>query len=212
MSANQNVIRLRADIHKVFDDKIFAIVPKRASVAPEQESQRRGQDQDDLHLVVHVLNSFMDPYFMTAFHNRKVHPFQYSVECLFARFAWTVFSPGVSGVFLTRCVSERLILTLDPGTRKYVVERRNAEQAYSIFKSSLSKSASPRKRAAGEMSVNGETESWDGADDDDATSAEQSRVNSDIADEESLERGRPRKRRQVPEGTEIKSIELFLNS
>lgn len=138
IDASDNVISLRSDIHTVFDNKTFAIVPK------------RDRGRGDLSLVVHIVNPIPDSYFNWHYHNRKLLPLECSIECLFARFAWTIFSPGVLGAFLTRCTTSRSLLVLDPSTGTATVESRSYEQVQAILAASRSRSASPKKRVASE--------------------------------------------------------------
>ncbi|GAB1319859.1 hypothetical protein MFIFM68171_10069 [Madurella fahalii] len=141
IDVNDNIIPLRSDIHTVFDDKVFAIVPKR--------DQRSGQEAPgELSLVTHIINPILDNYFNLYYHNRKLLPLKCSIECLFARFTCTIFSPGVIGVFLKKCITSRRLLVYDPGTGTSTVESRNREQAQALLAASRSRSASPRKRPA----------------------------------------------------------------
>lgn len=112
IDASDNVIPLRSDMHTVFDDKVFAIVPKRDPMLPGQDTQGGG----GLSLVMHVVNPVSDSYFHHHYHNRKLLPLRCSIECLFARFAWTLFSPGVLGAFLNKCIMSRRLLVYDPNT------------------------------------------------------------------------------------------------
>lgn len=191
INAEANLVCLRSDIHKLFDDKVFAIIPKRNPNTPESP------EQSGLSLVVHIFNPIPDSHFDSNYHNLEVHPFEYSIECLFARFAWTVFSPGVLGKFLLRCVTARNILVMTPETLEYSIEKRNAEQSFAIYKASQSRSASPQKRSAGEMSADDEIGRWDEEAADDVSLGVASRTDSGFADDdEGLTRGRPRKRRR----------------
>ncbi|GAB0132415.1 hypothetical protein EsDP_00000853 [Epichloe bromicola] len=79
--SDDNRFRLRPDLHKVFGDRAFAVVPKQDG---------RGQR----HLVVHffsVVKNFGDT--ALDIHNRKAHSLEsVAREFLFARFALTVFA------------------------------------------------------------------------------------------------------------------------
>lgn len=124
---------------------------------PQVEAQAADHDgQDRLQLAVHIFNPISDPHFNVTYHNRKLLPFRHSVECIFARFAWTIFSPAVLGNFLAQCITERRVLVFDPIERRFTVETRKPEQAYAMYKASQSRSGSPKKRAAGEMTGNNE--------------------------------------------------------
>ncbi|KAK5658992.1 hypothetical protein OQA88_1078 [Cercophora sp. LCS_1] len=133
IDANNNAISLRSDIHTVFDDKNFAIVPKR--------------DQGGLSPVVHVVNPISDGYFHRHYHNRQMLPLWCSVECLFARFAWTLFQPAVL-VFLSSCITSRRILVYDPGTGTSTVESRNHEQVQAML--------TAERESGGEAGVRGD--------------------------------------------------------
>lgn len=142
IDANDNAISLRSDMHTVFDDKNFAIVPKR--------------DQEGVLLpVVHVINPISDSYFYRRYHNRQMLPLRCSAECLFVRFAWTLFQPTVL-VFLSSCITSRRVLVYDPSTGTSTVESRNYEQVRAMLAASRSRSASPRKRPASEVAGNTE--------------------------------------------------------
>lgn len=79
--SEDNMFRLRPDLHKIFDDRAFALVPKQDG---------RGQR----HLVVHffsVVKNFGDT--ALDIHNRKAHSLEsVAKEFLFARFALTIFA------------------------------------------------------------------------------------------------------------------------
>lgn len=147
IDASGNVIHLRSDIHIVFDDKVFAIVPKR--------NQTRGHEsRGKLSLVLHVVNPITDGYFHQHYHNRKLLPIRCSIECLFARFAWTIFSPGVLGHFLDKCITSRLLLVHDAATGTLTLESRDREQVNALLAASRSRSASPKKRKVPDVASN----------------------------------------------------------
>jgi hypothetical protein len=208
IDADDNMIMLRSDMHKLFDEKVFAIVPKRdaelrnrsESGEPQAETSPNPQGPLPLSLVTHIFNPISDAYFNATYHNRKLLPFRHSFECLFARFAWTLFSPGVIGRFLTQCLTERRVLIFDPARRRFGVETRNSEQTHAIYRASQSRSASPRKRGAGEMAGDCEPAPVHG----DGEMEDQSPADSGFAAEASPGRGRPRKRRC--EGSEYHKV------
>jgi hypothetical protein len=79
--SNANLARLRPDLHRAFDKRAFALVPK-------------SDDAGQHHLVVHFF-SLKDGVACTAadIHNRKAHSLDpIAPEILFARFALTVFA------------------------------------------------------------------------------------------------------------------------
>ncbi|KAK5657447.1 hypothetical protein OQA88_3019 [Cercophora sp. LCS_1] len=138
IDANENSIRFRQDIHTVFDEKVFAIVPKFDWDDTTQASRPS--------LVTHIFNPAPDPYFNTRYHNIELLPVRCSVECLFARFAYTVFSP-LSAAFFVSCQTSRRVRVHDPSTGTFTTETRNREQARALYAASQSRSVSPRKRS-----------------------------------------------------------------
>lgn len=79
--SEESTFLLRSDLHRVFDNRGFALVPKR-------------DDQGQRHLVVHffsIVKSLGDT--ALYIHNRTTHSLESVViEFLFARFALTVFA------------------------------------------------------------------------------------------------------------------------
>ena len=186
IDAAANLMPMRSDLHTVFDAKAFAIVPKR-------DSRSTDTARGDLSLVVHIINPIPDPYFQQTFHNRKVLPLRCSIQCLFARFAWTVFSPNVMSQFLTRCITRRKLLVRDPETGALTVEERNISQLRDLLETSRSRSASPRKRK-----VPGEADSDVSITEYDTPFSDvsgNSQGDSEWPTEASTSRGRSRKRR-----------------
>lgn len=114
---------LRSDLLTVFSEKVFALVPKRDPA----------NHPSGVSLVVHVVNPHHDMAFQTHIQNRRVTAPNCRTELLFARFAWTVFSPGLLRPFLDRCVTNRLLLVHDKETGELTVETRNPEQARAIL-------------------------------------------------------------------------------
>ncbi|ATY64983.1 hypothetical protein A9K55_005359 [Cordyceps militaris] len=80
-NSQDNLCQLRGDLHRIFDDRAFALVPK---------VDAKGR----LHTVVHFFSTTND-YGDAAlrYHNRKVHSLDsVAPEFLFARFALTIFA------------------------------------------------------------------------------------------------------------------------
>jgi len=151
IDASDNTINLRSDIHNVFDDKNFAIVPKRDM---RNMGQSSSSSSSLIVPVVHIVNPISDSYFHSHYHNRQTLSLGgCSVECLFARFAWTLFQPTVLVFLLSSCITSRRVLVYDPGTGTLVMESRNHEQVRAMLAASRSRSASPRKRPASEAVV-----------------------------------------------------------
>jgi HNH endonuclease len=72
-----NLITLRADIHRVFDSKMWCVVLKEGRLVCQT-------------FVPYKSREFPDQ-FMKIYHNVELQPiFDKSEECLFARIAWTV--------------------------------------------------------------------------------------------------------------------------
>ncbi|KAI8710573.1 HNHc domain-containing protein [Fusarium sp. LHS14.1] len=167
INAPANRLPLRSDIHKMFDERHFTFVPKLSCEEAHDGAEvphPRPQPDSDMkscsrnvetesrvqpasYLVGHVFNSTPSGQLPMLWHNRRVHtlPMEVSVECLFARFAWTVFSPTVFRDFLEAGKSRR-ILVWNHETRKYDIEEANPEKCRAIWSTSRSRSESPRKK------------------------------------------------------------------
>lgn len=151
----------------MFDERHFTFVPKLACEEahdgaevphprPQPDSDMKScsrnvetesRVQPTSYLVGHVFNSTPSGQLPMLWHNRRVHtlPMEVSVECLFARFAWTVFSPTVFRDFLEAGKSRR-ILVWNHETGKYDIEEANPEKCRAIWSTSRSRSESPRKK------------------------------------------------------------------
>ncbi|TWU70888.1 hypothetical protein ED733_001154 [Metarhizium rileyi] len=80
-NSDDNVCRLRVDLHRIFDDRAFAFVPK--------------LDEDGhQHTVIHFFSTTNDSGDAALkYHNRKTHSLDSAApQFLFARFAFTVFA------------------------------------------------------------------------------------------------------------------------
>jgi len=120
-----NLLTLRADLNSVFDEGHFCLVPK-VGETDKSRGEADGRETADIgrdgataaernppRLVLHVFNSTPSKQLPNLWHNRAVHPIPatVAVECLFARFAWTVLSPRVFDMFLPSTpVPRRLLL------------------------------------------------------------------------------------------------------
>ncbi|KAL8993210.1 MAG: hypothetical protein Q9169_006517 [Polycauliona sp. 2 TL-2023] len=80
-----NMMLLRADLHRAWDKMRFVHVPKASMV---------GDSLEKMEFVTHVMNHSLN--YGQLFHNTKLHTLGVARECLFARFAWTIF-PLLSG-------------------------------------------------------------------------------------------------------------------
>jgi len=97
----RNALSLRSDIHIVFDQRRFAIVPKPLS---SDETGRANYT-----LAVHVFSPSSSTQFAKLYHHIAIQPLHgISLEYIFARFAWTVFA--YSAQFPQQGVKERCAL------------------------------------------------------------------------------------------------------
>ncbi|KAH8721509.1 hypothetical protein GQ44DRAFT_561534, partial [Phaeosphaeriaceae sp. PMI808] len=84
---------LTTALHIAFDKPRIAFVPKPAA-------------DGNMRLVVHVLD--YSPELQHLYHNRELHPTAISVDMLYARFAWTIFT--LLDAFLGCNIDRRLAL------------------------------------------------------------------------------------------------------
>ncbi|KAH6973833.1 hypothetical protein BKA56DRAFT_734516 [Ilyonectria sp. MPI-CAGE-AT-0026] len=114
--------------------------------------------------VGHIFNSTPSEQLPKLWHNRELHtlPSVVSVECLFARFAWTIFSPAVFRQFLYSTLTTRRLLTWDSDLRKHVIENADPERCRRIFAAARSRSESPKKRSRGESGAREDHDDDDG--------------------------------------------------
>ncbi|EJT71213.1 hypothetical protein GGTG_10473 [Gaeumannomyces tritici R3-111a-1] len=138
-----NLLTLRADLHRVFDERHFCLVPK--------VGDNSGGDADPLEspqLVLHVFNSTPSGQLPGLWHNRAAHPIPatVAVECLFARFAWTVLSPSVFDMFLPSALVPRRLLLWSRDKGEWETEEASPEMCRQLWMNSRSRS--PRKRSA----------------------------------------------------------------
>lgn len=128
-----NLVRMRADIHKCFDDRLFTMVPK-----PDGDS--------GLHYAVHAVDEG-DTEFRDLHHNTAVQNIaRVSREYAFARFAWCVLlrlKPFLLGGIPRRVVRFGLFGGGEPESR---TERMDGSQLRDLFGAGKSRSSSPRKR------------------------------------------------------------------
>lgn len=136
-----NLLTLRADLHRVFDERHFCFVPK---VGGTSATTERTPPQ----LVLHVFNSTPSGQLPNLWHNRAVHPIPptVAVECLFARFAWTVLSPRVFDLFLPSTPVPRRLLLWSSEKGEWETAEASPEMCRKIWKNARSRS--PRKRSA----------------------------------------------------------------
>ncbi|KAK7398056.1 hypothetical protein QQX98_012564, partial [Neonectria punicea] len=149
--SEENMCRLRPDLHRVFDNRAFALVPK---------SDGRGQR----HLVVHFF-SIVKNLGDTALdiHNRKAHSLEsVAIEFLFARFALTVFACIKD--FILRGDRRKLAITQRAsdasGCPAWVtsVVQMDRVQRNGLYGGGGSRSSSPTKRSRKTESQAGQNE------------------------------------------------------
>ncbi|KAF4449623.1 hypothetical protein FALBO_16621 [Fusarium albosuccineum] len=207
INAPANFLTLRSDIHKVFDERHFCFVPK-IEGADEGEVGERQRSTGVPRLAGHVFNPTPGGQLPRLFHNRCLHdlPSVVSVECLFARFAWTIFSPTIFRDFLYASTKPRRIKTWDPGSRKFVIENADPERCNRIFTNARARSESPKKRSRGDGRGNNEAEASetyldelssgeDTSGDDDSWPSRPSGSDTTDDDDGKWERGRTKKRK-----------------
>ncbi|KAF5988534.1 hypothetical protein FBULB1_1410 [Fusarium bulbicola] len=184
IDAPANLLPLRCDIHKLFDERHFTFVPKQGisrgarekymeeaweahaeqllshaeGSGPSPDSQlpirRSGPSSDSpqnnsrIQIVGHVFNSTPSGDLPRRFHNRATHtlPSTLSIDLLFARFAYTIFSPSIFKDFLDSDKG-RYVKTWDHEKKRHDVGFASAEKCRAIWNASRSRSESPRKRS-----------------------------------------------------------------
>ena len=129
---DSNLLSLRTDIHRLWDQKHLTFVPKK-----DQDGHSR--------LVVHCLTNKLE--LQQLYHNRplvEVHNKPW--EFFLARFAWTLFPTAVDD-FLGRRKPRVLQILQEDGQ---VVEREfSADDCDHLRNAPLPRSTSPKKRKAG---------------------------------------------------------------
>ncbi|KAK0701231.1 hypothetical protein B0H67DRAFT_524230 [Lasiosphaeris hirsuta] len=138
---DKNMLILRKDLHHLFDARRFTFVPKRFGTDVSQSAK----------LVTHVLLPSGSPELIGLYHNRSPQPIRgISVACLFARFAWSLFTDehipffGSSLTYAVRLWDEakgetetQSLRGLDVGSRAQIFESTRSQ----------SRSVSPTKRS-----------------------------------------------------------------
>jgi len=131
MNDSKNSILLRSDIHYLFDDRRFALVPKPLANASNSTG-----------IVAHVIPPGASKEIRELYHNVALQPLiGIAIEFLFARFAWTIFSCLVT--FLEAGVRRNLCI-VDEGNR--VTGEVSSDRCIFLAKQSKSRSISPKKR------------------------------------------------------------------
>ena len=175
---DRNILVLRKDIHHLFDARRFTFVPKRFGPSPRPPE-----------IVTHVLLPSGSPELVGLYHNRAPQPIcGISVEFLFARFAWSLFTDEHIPFFGSDLdYAVRLLDKAKGEAETQSLAGPDVKNRAQLFAStpSQSRSVSPKKRshsAYGDEAEDVTDNEYDDDDDDD-----------DGGDEPP--RGRPRKRR-----------------
>jgi hypothetical protein len=122
----QNAMLLRSDVHTIFDQKRFAIVPK-SSV-----------------LLVHILAPGSSLQLTSLYHNVSLQPLVgVAIQYVLARFAWTIFAQSVN--FVQQGLKRRLCIYVGDGETS--IADYSGDQCRQLLSSGAkSRSQSPRKR------------------------------------------------------------------
>jgi HNH endonuclease len=131
MKHPMNMIKLRSDIHTIFDAKRFTIVPKEKL------------------LTVHTFNEMAISEVFRLYHNVPIQQFEAGVEFLFARFAYTIFEHLRTGLQSGKPRKLRLRVGIDIEERD-CVGPECAKFAKETASQSTSRSGSPKKRQKGQ--------------------------------------------------------------
>lgn len=99
-------------------------------------------------IVGHVFLSTKSEQLKRLWHNREVHDGvrAASLECLFARFAWTIFSPTVFRDFLLMAKEPRVLQVWNEDLARFDIENTEPEKCRLAFNAARSRSESPTKR------------------------------------------------------------------
>ncbi|KAI1160421.1 hypothetical protein F5B18DRAFT_654688 [Nemania serpens] len=145
-----NMISLRRDLHFLFDQRRFSIVPKRPT---PQDAKRLQENVGDPHLLlfVHVLLPDSSDELCSLYHNRSLQPvsgLDVRLEFLFARFAWSIFCD--EHCTFSRGPQSLKVSVLDPATYKRDekdLKRTDLLRMVHVFpRVARNKSVSPKKR------------------------------------------------------------------
>ncbi|KAF2740331.1 hypothetical protein EJ04DRAFT_572178 [Polyplosphaeria fusca] len=123
---SQNAILLRSDVHTIFDQKRFTVVPK-SSV-----------------LLVHITAPGSSLELTNLYHNVSLQPLVgVAVQYLLARFAWTIFAQSIN--FIQQGLKRSLCIHVGDGETS--IKDFTGDQCRQLFFSGpKSRSQSPRKR------------------------------------------------------------------
>lgn len=177
MEDPSNIMLLRQDLHHLFDQRRFTLVPKRTR---ENETPK---------LSIHLLASGLSTELGQLYHNRVLQPLRgIAVPFLFARFAWSIFADQTLPFFKGTAKYAVSIFDVDSGQSetKEMWEPQVRSIARIFGKYSSTGSVSPKKRSRSQRDAQDGcvTCSEDEGDDDD----------SEVEAYDDPPRGRPRKR------------------
>ncbi|KAK1831136.1 hypothetical protein QBC39DRAFT_331057 [Podospora conica] len=128
-----NMIHLQSLILDAFERQSFFIVPKQDRVARLNTDLSQAPPPS---LVVHVVDHTSDQRFREYFHNRKLHPADCKLHCLFARFAWVIFGVPLQP-FWTGCRKGRVVFVRDDTTGAWSVTRQGPFPSINLGSSPL---------------------------------------------------------------------------
>jgi len=133
----QNAMLLRSDVHTIFDQKRFAVVPKRSV------------------LVVHIAASGSSPQLRRLYHNVSLQPLVgVAIQHILARFAWTIFAQSID--FMQQGLKRRLCICIDGETSVKDFSGEQCRQLLSSGPKSRSQSSRKRQRDASVVPPEGE--------------------------------------------------------
>ncbi|KAI8710992.1 HNHc domain-containing protein [Fusarium sp. LHS14.1] len=208
VNASTNIITLRTDVHRMFDERNFCFAPKsdhrdgrplmirnrgsgdsiacrdsssnesletdkhqpeaqdeasRTEQQSKADSAATSKTQEDYLVVGHVFNSIPGGELQKLWHNREAYPGLYaaSLDCLFARFAWTVFSPNVFRDFLHMTKEPRFLLVWDEYSGQYGIEKAEPAKCKLTLKAARARSESPTKRQRPASDAGQDEDNWD---------------------------------------------------
>ncbi|KAL5314418.1 hypothetical protein ACEPPN_018845 [Leptodophora sp. 'Broadleaf-Isolate-01'] len=119
-----NLLLLRSDLHKAFDDRLFCLYPKGNEFA------------------VHVMEPTRDIGLL--YHNTRTHPINACrAEFIYTRFAWSLF-PALSGFLIDRSTTRSVITVKKSGGQR--IRRVEEMDAEALQARANSRSRSPNKR------------------------------------------------------------------
>ncbi|KAK3216213.1 hypothetical protein GRF29_8g2618833 [Pseudopithomyces chartarum] len=122
----QNAILLRSDVHTIFDQKRFGVVPKSSA------------------LLVHIMAPGSSLELTRLYHNVPLQPLVgVAIQYILARFAWTIFAHSMN--FIQQGLKRTLCIHVGDG--EISTKDFSGEQCRQLFTpGSKSRSQSPRKR------------------------------------------------------------------